>query len=79
MDTALEIIKILSTYAYLMLSVVAVGLLVIFFGAIVFALWEYKWAVSDHSREITRLESLKPKLRKTFTRAHFFQLIGKGV
>jgi hypothetical protein len=81
MNTAMEIINILATYAYLMLSVVALGLLVIFSGTVVFALWEYKSAGSDHSTTITRLESLKPKLSRTLTRAraHFFEPIGKNV
>ena len=67
MDTALEIIKILSTYAYLMLVLVAAGLSVIFIGTIVFALWECKSVRSDPSRSITRLQTLQSRFRKTLS------------
>jgi hypothetical protein len=67
MDTALEIVKILATYAYLMLSVAAVGLLVIILGVIVFALWEYKSARSEPSGRVTRLQTLQARFRKTLS------------
>lgn len=65
MDTALEIIKILSMYTYLMLVLPAAGLSVIFFGTIAFALWEYKSAGSEPSRPIPRLQALQSRFRKT--------------
>ena len=80
MNVAMEIIKILAMYAYLMLSIVGLGLLVIFFGTVVFALWEYKSARSDRSGTITRRESLQPRLPRILARttAHFFQPVGKN-
>jgi hypothetical protein len=65
MDTALDIIKILSTYASLMFVLLAAGLSVIFFGIIVFALWEYKSARSEPSRPTPRLQALQSRFRKT--------------
>jgi hypothetical protein len=42
LKTALDIVRILSTYAYLMLAVAVLGVAIIFVGVVLFVLWECK-------------------------------------